>query len=581
MSDSIEDIIYNSLRKGKVPEAHLIEEIRAADTSISEDSLNAAIAKAQESIDNEKSEMTSYLEMDINAINEKIDSLGKELSEDVSREKIAAMQEISYDITSMQERYSHLESDIVMRELWHEYSARLDNSTDKSRKLAPLALNTAKQQLDKLVWNFKETELNPDNLDDLREYKKDAEEHKRIAGMLGEESSVADALIKSLDQSINDLTISALTEKSSKQKQSSAVDSLYSRFLEMKEQYYDDPSSASKSRILSEASSIQTALYSADDSRAEEVSVFVQSLEKEVDKEASRRFSSLKPIMKAGAALTVAGFLVYSAFSIGVPSVRYVRTVIDNAVSEKKEEQAAIESERSEPNAETSAYDSGAEDRHVASHEPADYRSAGTQSVNTRTPTATSEAEQTAEPPRQRTILDTISETYSDLRYILYVNKEENGTGLFEVNNGQLNPDPLYVWRSTDGNGGSGQKKERGDHKTPEGIYQIESITWLKTHKPLYGPVSMLLSYPNNIDRGAERTGGGKGNGIVVCGTYMQERLDAINHGRDITNGGIVLKPDDAKQLADIIQHDYQNTLVVIEGNTRITENYVNRFKRE
>lgn len=60
-----------------------------------------------------------------------------------------------------------------------------------------------------------------------------------------------------------------------------------------------------------------------------------------------------------------------------------------------------------------------------------------------------------------------------------------------------------------------GSKVERGDERTPEGIYKVINVMFDRELLPKYGPMAFVLSYPNDRDRLL----GKSGSGIWIHGT--------------------------------------------------------------
>lgn len=80
-----------------------------------------------------------------------------------------------------------------------------------------------------------------------------------------------------------------------------------------------------------------------------------------------------------------------------------------------------------------------------------------------------------------------------------------------------LDGQPLKKYHADFGNGGIGDKKVAGDHKTPEGTFYISEKLVLSPTDPYLGTRWMRLSYPNPEDgsRGLQ-------NGIIDKTTYQK-----------------------------------------------------------
>lgn len=91
-----------------------------------------------------------------------------------------------------------------------------------------------------------------------------------------------------------------------------------------------------------------------------------------------------------------------------------------------------------------------------------------------------------------------------------------------------------------------GHKQERGDNRTPEGIYHID---W-RHHSPNYN-LSMHLDYPNLKDRAeAWKRGVDPGGMIMIHGTPIdEEHPEWFFKGLDWTNGCIALDNASMQEL--------------------------------
>ena len=95
-----------------------------------------------------------------------------------------------------------------------------------------------------------------------------------------------------------------------------------------------------------------------------------------------------------------------------------------------------------------------------------------------------------------------------------------------------------------------GHKQERGDDRTPEGIY---SIDW-RHHSPNYN-LSLHLDYPNLKDRAeAWKRGTDPGSMIMIHGTPVDEEYpEWFFTGLDWTNGCIALDNRSMRELWDLV----------------------------
>jgi hypothetical protein len=158
-------------------------------------------------------------------------------------------------------------------------------------------------------------------------------------------------------------------------------------------------------------------------------------------------------------------------------------------------------------------------------------------------------------------IANSITNISNDYNYLIYVDKDANKTYLLNLNSNKI----INEFNSIDGNG-RGPKTRNNDGRTPEGIY---NITYVRTasensyqYDPLYGTVRIGFDYPNNYDRSLGRYG----QGLLICGTGKSERINAINQGRDISYGSVVLKNEDIEKLYSKIDSNLTKTIIVIES---------------
>jgi len=167
---------------------------------------------------------------------------------------------------------------------------------------------------------------------------------------------------------------------------------------------------------------------------------------------------------------------------------------------------------------------------------------------------------------RQEELFNNLYNLKPDTKFFVYIRKDLNSLQLYKVQNDQLILD--FETNTTDGFG-QGQKKEEGDRKTPEGVYKIQTISMLSnssySNSELYGSAKILIDYPSKNDVQKNRTG----CGILLCGTGLEARIQAIDNKKDVTNGSVVLKNQDIASLANKIADYEKNTLIIIEDSAR------------
>ncbi|WP_348273401.1 L,D-transpeptidase family protein [Halopseudomonas sp. SMJS2] len=125
----------------------------------------------------------------------------------------------------------------------------------------------------------------------------------------------------------------------------------------------------------------------------------------------------------------------------------------------------------------------------------------------------------------------------------LLIHKQERR--LEVISDGQV----IRYYRVALGKQPVGHKQERGDNRTPEGIY---SIDW-RHHSPSYN-LSLHLDYPNLKDRAeAWKRGVDPGSMIMIHGTPVDEEYpEWFFTGLDWTNGCIALDNRSMRELWEL-----------------------------
>jgi hypothetical protein len=103
----------------------------------------------------------------------------------------------------------------------------------------------------------------------------------------------------------------------------------------------------------------------------------------------------------------------------------------------------------------------------------------------------------------------------------------------------------------------SGDKKVRGDNKTPEGLYRIVSVKQKPELPGRYGPMAFVLDYPNKVDRIMGKTG----DGIWIHGSGLGERTEQ-------TEGCIEINDKNILKLAEFVENGA--TVYVFPENFRV-----------
>lgn len=100
-----------------------------------------------------------------------------------------------------------------------------------------------------------------------------------------------------------------------------------------------------------------------------------------------------------------------------------------------------------------------------------------------------------------------ISNTEAFAKYVFLVDKKERKLLVFERNGETIRKIDETV---TDIGKNNGNKTQRDDHKTPEGIYFFQNkLTQPEIPFSLYGKMAFTTDYPNIFDRRAQKTGSG------------------------------------------------------------------------
>lgn len=101
----------------------------------------------------------------------------------------------------------------------------------------------------------------------------------------------------------------------------------------------------------------------------------------------------------------------------------------------------------------------------------------------------------------------------------------------------------------------AGAKQERGDRKTPDGVYVFADLLPGETLPNQYGALALPLNYPNAWDRAQGRSG----HGIWFHGT---DRLGSPFTPRD-TQGCVIMRNDDLLELAGFVAPGATPVLIV------------------
>jgi hypothetical protein len=562
----LEDVIYNSLRQGTLPSPAAFKDLKKRYSNLNDEDLMYSIDMAKKRVDTDKAEMRSFIDIEMKEITSELSLIEKILDEKISLESVNAIEKFEARIAESQRKYSHLEGDNLFAEMVGDYSLFLDSMNSKAESIRDDAIVSVNSSLDSLLLQYGSIKIMPNNLNVLKDMKISTNEHKEVLSKLGASPRIAVSLSKGIDEAISIAQEMIIKEKMHEQSSHQQRDSAYLRFTELRSDYYDSSGSADIDAIYRESLALKGQMSSFGDERAGEVDLFIGNLEKYLNDKGQLKSKKARSIIKKVAAAVTISLLSYGTISIGAAGLSYVHSSIDSAKERNKAEAAAhvIYSQQA-PRLEQQKAVPGLTEPAAAS-------------AATFTSSDNSSSYEQPKHVKEKNLLEVIAESEPTLDYIIYINKNSNQTALYPVNSGTVSSQPSYVWNSIDGKGGPEQKEKDGDFKTPEGIYRIRAIKWIKNNQPMFGPVAMQLDYPNAIDQNLGRTGGQQGNSILLCGTGDNERINALNNGQDITNGSIVLSPDGATQLANSIENSLKSTIVIIEGQNRIDINYIREY---
>ncbi len=156
--------------------------------------------------------------------------------------------------------------------------------------------------------------------------------------------------------------------------------------------------------------------------------------------------------------------------------------------------------------------------------------------------------------------------------HVLVAEKSTHRLYLFE--NDKSYPKLIKIYDMATGKK-AGNKTFEGDHRTPEGVYFLNSfipnaelLTRYGEEGKIYGVGAFVLDYPNPIDRTAKKSGGG----IWLHSTNDETRIDK---GLD-SRGCFVVKNDDLKEISTYIELSKTILISVHEIHYLNEENWIN-----
>jgi len=143
---------------------------------------------------------------------------------------------------------------------------------------------------------------------------------------------------------------------------------------------------------------------------------------------------------------------------------------------------------------------------------------------------------------------------YENLEHLLIVNKNFQSLDLYKLENLEfqlIQTADILVGKN------QGYKTIEGDKKTPTGVYNLTKR--LYKLNPFYGPLAMVLSYPNLFDRLKGRTG----SGIWIHGK-------PLNGDRDMfTKGCVALDNERLVRFDKLISNLNRSIIILEDGRLR------------
>ena len=143
---------------------------------------------------------------------------------------------------------------------------------------------------------------------------------------------------------------------------------------------------------------------------------------------------------------------------------------------------------------------------------------------------------------------------YENIQHILIVDKLFKSLDLYKFKNNEFNliqTEDILVGKNR------GYKKLEGDKKTPTGVYQI--VKKLTKVDSFYGPLALVLSYPNIFDKLKGRTG----SGIWIHGKPYNKSRDPF------TKGCVAMENHRLTKLDRFITNIDKSLVILEDGNLK------------
>jgi murein L,D-transpeptidase YafK len=153
--------------------------------------------------------------------------------------------------------------------------------------------------------------------------------------------------------------------------------------------------------------------------------------------------------------------------------------------------------------------------------------------------------------------IDTDFGYYEDLEYLIVVNKTFPSLDLYKQEKNQF-----YLLQTNDVIVGEnrGFKSKEGDKKTPTGVYEL--VDRLHKLDQFYGPLALVLSYPNLYDSLKGRTG----SGIWIHGMPLNGTRERF------TKGCVALENDRLTKFGTILDNIKKSIIILEDGKLAKTK---------
>jgi len=143
---------------------------------------------------------------------------------------------------------------------------------------------------------------------------------------------------------------------------------------------------------------------------------------------------------------------------------------------------------------------------------------------------------------------------YENIKHLLIVDKAFKSLDLYKFNNDEftlIQTEDILVGKNR------GYKRFEGDKKTPTGVYHL--VKRLTKVDSFYGPLALVLSYPNIFDKLKGRTG----SGIWIHGKpYNQSR-------KPFTKGCVAMENNKLQKLNRVLKNIDKSLIILADGHLK------------